>query len=179
MSWFTGLGAKLTDALSRGLDLVLARLVRVQGSLKGVELEIQKRVPDLPPPAAAALLGHVSRASEAAVAMTTNPDQPFEELERIPENPMLSERLEPGDRFVYTADVGLPGEDGAGLGTFRIDVASSIPLSANEVKSLATEEVERRKEKSPVVLPPAGQPGTGGFIPTDIAFDLYGVVRVF
>lgn len=179
MAWFTGLGAKLTDALSRGLDLVLARLVRVQGSLKGVELEIQKRVPDLPPPAAAALLGHVSKASEAAVAMTTNPDRPFEDLERIPENPLIANRLEPGDRFVYTADVGIPDDGGQQAGFFRIDVASSIPLSANEVRGLATEEVERRKRDTPIIVQQGPPPDPSVWQPPDISFDIYGVVRVF
>ena len=173
------LGSALEDALSRGLDLVLARFIQQYGSLQALEQEIQRRVPDLPPPAKITLVNHVSQAADAASEMAQNPSEPLEDLSKIPVNEFLAARLEPGDRFLYTADVG------AGLGAdqpgrmVRVDIASAIPMSHDELKGLAADEIERRENDSPDVqivglpAPPAG------WTNTDIAFDLWGAVRVY
>lgn len=173
------LGSALEDALSRGLDLVLARFIQQYGSLRALELEIQKRVPDLPEPAKITLVNHVSQASEAAKEMAQSPSEPIDDVSKIPVNPLLAGRLEDGDRFVYTADVGvsLPADEVPKM--IRVDIASAIPLSYDEVRGLSTTELERRDNESPdVQLVGLPEPPTG-WTNTEIAFDLYGVVRVY
>ena len=179
MAWYTGLGSKLQNALSRGLDLVLSRLATNQGSLRGVDLEIQKRVPDLPPPAQAALLEHVSRAAEAASIMRDNPDKPLDDPERIPVNELLADRLQPGDRFIYSGDVGnFFGTEQPGR-YMRVDVASPIALSHDEVSSIAESEAEKREKDSPEwamnQLPGAG----GGWEFQKPVFRLHATVRTY
>ena len=179
MSWFANLGSALTGALSRGLDLVLARLVILKGGISAVELEIQKRVPDLPAPAAAALITHVSQASEAAALVEAEPDKPLEDLERIPVNPLLASRLEPGDRFVYSGDALTFFSAEAPGKSMRVDIASPIPLSKDEIYGLASDEIERRANESPEFemtgLPAPG----GGWEFTKPTFRVHAAVRVY
>lgn len=173
------LGSALEDALSRGLDLVLARFIQQYGSLQALEQEIQRRVPDLPPPAKITLIGHVSQAADAASEMAQNPSEPLEDLSKIPVNEFLAGRLEPGDRFLYTGDVG------AGLGVeqpsqfVRVDIASAIPMSYDELKSLAADELDRREKDSPNVQLVGLPAPAAGWTNTEIAFDLFGAVRVY
>ena len=175
MAWWTGLGEKLTNALAKGLDLLAARLLAASGSLKSTELEIQRRVPDLPPPAAAALLGHVSRAREAAIAMTAAPAEPFEDLERIPVNELLGPRFDPTDRFLYLTEVqGMDGEEDV-TQPIAMDVASPVALSLDELSDIAGTELENRANKTPDKIVKPGR----SLKDVDVDIKVRGIFRIY
>jgi len=169
------LGPELEAALSRGLDLALARFIQQYGSLQALEQEIQRRVPDMPPPARITLANHVSRASEAAAAMAAEPDQPFDRPELIPVNEFVGARFDPTDRFVYVTTVSAEPTADVVIQSVSVDVASPIALSLNEVSDIAGQELERRKEKSPEKFTKA-QTDSGYF---SYVVDVNGVFRVY
>ena len=169
------LGPELEAALSRGLDLALARFIQQYGSLQALEQEIQRRVPDMPPPARITLANHVSRASEAAAAMAAEPDQPFDRPELIPVNEFVGARFDPTDRFVYVTTVGMETTEDVTFQSIAVDVASPIALSLSEVKDISSQELQRRRDKSPDKFK-APPPESSQF---SYVVDVNGVFRVY
>lgn len=179
MSWFSGLGSAVTGVLSRGLDLLLSRLIRLQGGLQGVELEIQRRVPDISAPAQAALLGHISQVANAAALIEAEPSQVFDDLEQIALNPFLSGRIEPGDRFLYSGDMVQVFTPDMPVKKIRVDIASPIPLSKDELKTIASGEIERRVNESPDTQIVAADVDPAWYQTLVVDFNLSGAVRVY
>lgn len=179
MAWWSGLGAGVKGLLAKGVDLVLARLIRIQGALTGVELEIQRRVPETPTPGQLSLLGHVAAAAEAAAEVEREPSRVFDDLERIPVNELLAERVEPGDRFIYSTDWEYARGVDIPMTARRVDVTSPIPLSFNEIEGFVADEVDQQDEDSPPYIPP-DKPGESGTPPSATpSVRVNAVVRVY
>lgn len=149
MAWWTKFGEEFTAALAKGLDFKIGSLKEIRIGLIDPLIEVRKRLPGVSAEAQMELARLIDGERQAANWFNATKPKGLWNVENVPINGPMAERMDAGDRLRYDVEIVVQPDPFSDPIYRRISIYAPTGLTWNELQEAAYAEAERRLQKSP------------------------------